>query len=58
VSTTPAGLVRLGARILRTDPALALTGRRCVPARLLETGFRFAYPTLDEALEDLLSNRS
>jgi uncharacterized protein len=55
---TPAALVRLGARILRTDPALALTGRRCVPARLLETDFRFAYPTLDEALEDLLSARS
>lgn len=55
---TPAALVRLGARILRTDPALALTGRRCVPARLLEADFRFAYPTLDEALKDLLSNRS
>lgn len=55
---TPAALVRLGARILRTDPALALTGRRCVPARLLEADFRFAYPTLDAALEDLLSNRS
>jgi uncharacterized protein (TIGR01777 family) len=53
---TPAALVRLGARILRTDPALALTGRRCVPARLLEADFRFAYPTLDEALRDLLSN--
>jgi uncharacterized protein (TIGR01777 family) len=55
---TPAALVRLGARILRTDPALALTGRRCVPARLLAADFRFAYPTLDAALEDLLSNRS
>ena len=55
---TPAALVRLGARILGTDPALALTGRRCVPARLLEADFRFAYPTLDEALEDLLSSRS
>jgi uncharacterized protein (TIGR01777 family) len=55
---TPAALVRVGARILRTDPALALTGRRCVPARLLEADFRFAYPTLDAALEDLLSNRS
>ncbi len=55
---TPAPLVRLGARILGTDPALALTGRRCVPARLLEADFRFAYPTLDAALEDLLSNRS
>ena len=55
---TPAALVRLGARILRTDPALALTGRRCVPARLLQADFRFAFPTLEEALKDLLSSRS
>jgi uncharacterized protein (TIGR01777 family) len=54
---TPAALVHLGARILGTDPALALTGRRCVPARLLEAGFAFTYPRLDGALEDLLSNR-
>jgi NAD dependent epimerase/dehydratase family enzyme len=36
---------------LRTDPALALTGRRCVPRRLLEAGFEFAYPTLPPALD-------
>lgn len=55
---TPAALVHLGARILGTDPALALTGRRCVPARLLESDFTFTYPRLDAALEELLSNRS
>ena len=42
---TPAALVRLGAFVLRTDPALALTGRRCVPARLSETHFPFEYPS-------------
>ncbi len=52
---TPAALVRLGAVLLRTDPGLALTGRHCVPARLLDAGFTFAYPTLDAALEELLS---
>lgn len=55
---TPAALVHLGARILGTDPALALTGRRCVPARLLESDLTFTYPRLDAALEELLSNRS
>ena len=50
---TPAFLVRLGAVLLRTDPALALTGRRAVPARLLDSGFRFSHPDLDEALADL-----
>ncbi len=52
---TPAALVRLGARVLRTDPALALTGRRCVPARLQRAGFQFAHPELRGAVTDLLS---
>jgi uncharacterized protein (TIGR01777 family) len=55
---TPAALVRLGALVLRTDPSLALTGRRCAPARLLAGGFTFAHPDLDEALADLLAPRS
>lgn len=52
---TPAPLVRLGAVLLRTDPALALTGRRAVSRWLAEAGFRFRYPHLDEALADLLA---
>jgi uncharacterized protein (TIGR01777 family) len=50
---TPAPLVRLGAVLLRTDPALALTGRRAVPSVLLSRGFQFAHPDLGEALADL-----
>jgi NAD dependent epimerase/dehydratase family enzyme len=50
---TPKALVHLGAMVLRTDPALALTGRRAVPARLLEAGFGFRHPDLDEALAHL-----
>jgi len=53
---TPAPLVRLGAVLLRTDPALALTGRRAVPARLQSAGFSFAHPHLDEALRQLLQD--
>ena len=55
---TPALLVRLGAVLLRTDPALALTGRRAVPTRLLTSGFRFTHPDLDEALADLRARQS
>ncbi|WP_182526511.1 TIGR01777 family oxidoreductase [Nocardioides dongkuii] len=55
---TPAMLVRLGAVALRTDPALALTGRRAVPARLLSAGFEFRHPDLDEALTDLRDRQS
>ncbi|WP_157252987.1 epimerase [Nonomuraea typhae] len=53
---TPEFLVRLGSRVLRTDPALALTGRRCVPGRLLGMGFAFRHPRLEDALRDLLAS--
>ncbi|GAB3589432.1 TIGR01777 family oxidoreductase [Angustibacter peucedani] len=51
---TPALAVRLGAVLLRTDPALALTGRRAVPKALQDSGFTFRFPRLDDALDDLL----
>jgi uncharacterized protein (TIGR01777 family) len=52
---TPKPLVHIGARLMRSDAALALTGRRCVPARLLDAGFTFTFPTFDEALRDLVA---
>jgi len=51
----PEALVRLGARLLRTDPALALTGRRCVPTRLRQVGFTFSHPTFAEAVDAILA---
>jgi len=51
----PEWAVRLGARYLfATDADLALTGRRCVPARLTAQGFRFRFPELKPALADLV----
>ncbi|HSJ21735.1 MAG TPA: DUF1731 domain-containing protein [Nocardioidaceae bacterium] len=51
---TPTWAVRAGAVLLRTDPALGLTGRRAVPGRLLSAGFTFEHPDLDESLSHLL----
>jgi len=51
---TPTPLVHVGAWLMRTDPALALTGRRCIPRRLQEAGFEFRHPELDEAIAALL----
>jgi uncharacterized protein (TIGR01777 family) len=51
---TPRPLVHLGAFVMRTDPALALIGRRCVPRCLEESGFDFRHPRFADALEDLL----
>jgi hypothetical protein len=53
----PAWLVRLGSFILRTEPALALEGRRCIPDRLVEGHFKFLYTNLESALADLLGPR-
>jgi uncharacterized protein (TIGR01777 family) len=50
---TPAWLVRLGCLLMRTEPVLALSGRRGDPRRLEEAGFTFRFPTLREALADL-----
>jgi uncharacterized protein (TIGR01777 family) len=53
----PAWLVRLGALLLRTEPALALEGRRCIPDRLVEGHFKFLYTNLESALADLFMER-
>jgi hypothetical protein len=53
----PAWLVRLGAFVLRTEPELALEGRRCIPDRLVEEHFKFLYTNLESALADLLTER-
>jgi uncharacterized protein (TIGR01777 family) len=52
---TPKLLVSLGAVLMRTDPALALTGRRCVPRQLLDAGFDFEHPIFIDAVNRLLA---
>ncbi|MGW6425463.1 DUF1731 domain-containing protein [Nocardia sp. NPDC055053] len=51
---TPSAILKVGAVALRTDPALGLTGRHATSEILHKAGFTFRYPTLDEALNDLL----
>jgi len=51
----PSWAVRIGARMMGTEAELALTGRRCIPRRLLDSGFEFQHPHLRDALADLLS---
>jgi uncharacterized protein len=47
---TPAWPMRM---LLGEQADLLLEGQRVVPKALLESGFQFRYPTLDEALQDL-----
>lgn len=51
---TPTAALTIGAILLRTDPALGLTGRHATSEVLRKADFPFRYPTLDEALEALL----
>jgi uncharacterized protein (TIGR01777 family) len=52
----PAWATRIGAFFMRTEPSLALTGRRCRSKRFLENGFHFEFPDLRRALADLFSH--
>jgi uncharacterized protein (TIGR01777 family) len=49
----PAWLLEIGVRLLRTESELVLKSRRVVPARLLDSGFTFHFPTWPEAARDL-----
>jgi uncharacterized protein (TIGR01777 family) len=52
---TPVWAVKLGARfVMGVDPSLALTGRRCVPRRLLDEGFVLQHTDLAATLRGLL----
>lgn len=44
-----------GALLLGSDPALALTGRRCMPGRLLDEGYHFKQPLIGPAVEAAVS---
>jgi NAD dependent epimerase/dehydratase family enzyme len=46
-------MVEIGTMILRTESELVLKSRRVVPARLLQSGFQFEFPTWPEAARDL-----
>jgi uncharacterized protein (TIGR01777 family) len=49
----PAWAVRLASIPMGTDPDLALSGRRCIPKRLMEQNFAFQFTDLAKALKDL-----
>ncbi|MHA3702059.1 epimerase [Jatrophihabitans sp. YIM 134969] len=50
-----AGMVRLGAWALRTEPELLRKSRRVVPGRLLGAGLEFAFPSWSLAVDDLVA---
>jgi len=54
--SAPELILRFGAKyIFKTDPDLALYGRYLTPQNLINQNYKFKFPTLKEALEDLIS---
>jgi uncharacterized protein (TIGR01777 family) len=51
---TPAWLLELGAALMKTESELVLKSRRVVPARLIDSGFAFAFPRWPDAARDLV----
>lgn len=48
-------MLEIGAAVMGTETELIVKSRRVIPKRLLDSGFQFRFPTLREALADLLS---
>lgn len=51
----PKWLLEIGAIFIRTETELVLKSRWVLPERLLSQGYRFLYPSIDSALEELLT---
>lgn len=51
-------MLELGSAVIRTETELVLKSRWVVPERLLDAGYAFAFPELEEAFRDILSGRS
>ncbi|WP_026977037.1 TIGR01777 family oxidoreductase [Flavobacterium tegetincola] len=51
---TPKLLLKLGAKIIGTEPELVLKSRNVIPERLIKNAFEFRFKTLEEALKNLV----
>lgn len=49
-----AWMLELGAFLLRTETELIIKSRRVIPRRLLESGFRFQFPMMEGAFQNLV----
>jgi uncharacterized protein (TIGR01777 family) len=54
----PEFAVRLGSRLMQSEPSLALAGQRCAPEKFLAVKFPFQFPHLRPALENLCCEKN
>lgn len=53
---SPKWLLELGAILIRTETELVLKSRWVLPERLLNEGYSFLFPTIDNAFTDIITN--
>nr|WP_321224941.1 TIGR01777 family oxidoreductase [uncultured Psychroserpens sp.] len=51
----PEWLIKLGAKLIGTEPELVLKSRNVIPDRLLKNGFNFLHSDIEIALDDLIN---
>lgn len=51
---SPAWLLEIGAKIIGTETELLLKSRWVLPSRMLECGFKFSYPAVEHAIDDIV----
>jgi uncharacterized protein (TIGR01777 family) len=55
---SPEWLLKIGALVIRTETELILKSRWVIPDRLLKSGYKFSFPSLQPSLEDILALKS
>jgi NAD dependent epimerase/dehydratase family enzyme len=48
-------MLKIGARLIGTEPELILKSRWILPTKILQSGFEFRYPYLKDAFEEILN---
>lgn len=51
----PKWLLKLGARIIKTEAELILKSRFVIPEKLVASGFQFKYPTAEKAIREIIT---
>lgn len=52
--STPKAILKIGAKIIGTEPELVLKSRNVIPKKLQKIGFEFEYDTLEKTFKNLI----
>jgi NAD dependent epimerase/dehydratase family enzyme len=50
-------MLEIGAFLMRTETELVIKSRRVIPGRLINSGFQFRFPTIEDAFENLCQTK-